>query len=452
MFRLLLRKNSVLITALALFLSIFQLPVGVYADTGDDTNSEPEVFVSDEFRYTVLENGDAMIVGCSAYGDVVIPETVDGHKVTRLDRELFYGAYGITSVFIPSTIDYFGMWDYVFSYCYDLKAINVDENNPVLRSVDGVLYSADMSILFNYPNAREGEKYSVPAETTTLCCTSFAYSPLKVLTLENPDTEWYTYTFYGDEALTVVYKNGGYTQQLVESGREFGPVFTSDPDYVPPAEDPSETEVSGPDPEDVQAADMFSLSVWNMAGDSYELNLEDESSISALREQYEALTPEAKALVKPEYLEMLESAEQRIAGLKEAEENSESGTSNNEETGEKIVVDDKTGADTNKTETAVGTAKTTVKAPGKATIRSLKGKRKSASLSVKKMKGRVKYKVQYRIKGKKKWKTKYIRKTSCTFKRLKSGKRYQFRVRAYKTVNGEKIYGKWSKIKTVKIK
>ena len=39
-----------------------------------------------------------------------------------------------------------------------------------------------------------------------------------------------------------------------------------------------------------------------------------------------------------------------------------------------------------------------------------------------------------------------------TVKKLKSKKKYYVRVRSYKIVNGEKVYGKWSKIKSVKTK
>ena len=39
-----------------------------------------------------------------------------------------------------------------------------------------------------------------------------------------------------------------------------------------------------------------------------------------------------------------------------------------------------------------------------------------------------------------------------TVKKLKAKKKYYVRVRAYKTVNGKKSYGKWSKIKSVKTK
>ena len=41
---------------------------------------------------------------------------------------------------------------------------------------------------------------------------------------------------------------------------------------------------------------------------------------------------------------------------------------------------------------------------------------------------------------------------SATFKKLKSGKRYYFRVRAYFFLNGKVVYSKWSTIKSVKLK
>ena len=39
-----------------------------------------------------------------------------------------------------------------------------------------------------------------------------------------------------------------------------------------------------------------------------------------------------------------------------------------------------------------------------------------------------------------------------TVKKLKKNKKYYVRVRSYKIVNGKKVYGKWSKVKSVKTK
>ena len=286
--------------------------------TTEGTNPEDqlEYYTAGDFEYVLADNGSAVITYCYAYGDVTIPEYLDGHKVAALAPKLFYGSYGITSVFIPATVEYLGIWDYVFSYCYDLRSINVDKNNPVLKSVDGVLYSKDMRILYNYPNAKSGDNYSVPAETSTLCCTSFARSQLKKLILENPNTEWYTYTFYGDDALTVIYKEGGAAQRLAESGTAYGPIFTADPNYVPPKDDPTDTVVEDVDPVDEATANDFSYNVWYYTYDLYGLTLDDEVNINNLRTQYDALSTGAKKLVDPGIIEKLEAAEAKIANLK----------------------------------------------------------------------------------------------------------------------------------------
>ena len=42
--------------------------------------------------------------------------------------------------------------------------------------------------------------------------------------------------------------------------------------------------------------------------------------------------------------------------------------------------------------------------------------------------------------------------TSKTISKLKSKKKYYVRIRAYKKSAGKKIYGAWSKTKTVKVK
>ena len=56
---------------------------------------------------------------------------------------------------------------------------------------------------------------------------------------------------------------------------------------------------------------------------------------------------------------------------------------------------------------------------------------------------------------KKATKTKLIKKAKTvktTLKKLKSGKKYFIRIRAYRTVKGKKVYGAWSKVMNVKVK
>ena len=92
----------------------------------------------------------------------------------------------------------------------------------------------------------------------------------------------------------------------------------------------------------------------------------------------------------------------------------------------------------------------------KLTVKNLKVKfkKKKATITWKKTKGATGYQVQYRVKGAKKFTNlkKATKKNKVTSKKLKKGKKYQFRVRTYKTIAGKKVYGKWTKAKTVKCK
>ena len=195
-----------------------------YDTVSGNTFAESTVADAAGFEYTVLSDGTASITKCTLSGDIVIPSSIDGYKVTNLAAELFFGNTNITSVSVPATVTYFGddpsdnMWDYVFSYCYSLRAINVESGNPSFRSVDGVLYSKDMSTLFNYPCMRQGSEYTTPDSLDWLCCTSFASAQnLTRLIIDNPDAGWATYTFYNCGGLTVYYHKDGYSQTCAEN-------------------------------------------------------------------------------------------------------------------------------------------------------------------------------------------------------------------------------------------
>ena len=104
------------------------------------------------------------------------------------------------------------------------------------------------------------------------------------------------------------------------------------------------------------------------------------------------------------------------------------------------------------------TKKVTIKVIPKK-VASLKGKaaNKSARLSWKRAKGVSGYQIQRASdkkfsKDKKSAAVKGNKTTAYTAGKLKSGKRYFVRVRAYKKVNGKKYYGEWSKRISVKIK
>ena len=64
------------------------------------------------------------------------------------------------------------MW--AFENCNILSSINVAEGNGYFKSVDGVLYSADMTTLIKYPASKTDKSYTVPDSVTEIEYQAFA--------------------------------------------------------------------------------------------------------------------------------------------------------------------------------------------------------------------------------------------------------------------------------------
>ena len=94
--------------------------------------------------------------------------------------------------------------------------------------------------------------------------------------------------------------------------------------------------------------------------------------------------------------------------------------------------------------------KVTVKQAVIKKVKNQKGKK--AKVTLKKISDAAGYQVAYATNKKfKKAKKKETKKTSITLKKLKK-KKYFIKARAYKMADGKKVYGKWSKVKKIKIK
>ncbi len=100
--------------------------------------------------------------------------------------------------------------------------------------------------------------------------------------------------------------------------------------------------------------------------------------------------------------------------------------------------------------------KATKKSLKKATISSVKGQKKKITIKWKKVSGVHGYEI-YRATSKngkfKKVKTiKNASKTTYVNNKLKKGKKYYYKIRTYKNVNGMKVYGEYSSSKNAKVK
>lgn len=88
--------------------------------------------------------------------------------------------------------------------------------------------------------------------------------------------------------------------------------------------------------------------------------------------------------------------------------------------------------------------------PGKSSIAKLTPTNKKITVKYKTIVGGVSYQLQYKKNSSKGWKSvKNGTKLSKVVRGLVNNKKYNFRVRAYKKVNGKTYYGAWSKTKSV---
>ncbi|WP_347992829.1 hypothetical protein [uncultured Eubacterium sp.] len=106
--------------------------------------------------------------------------------------------------------------------------------------------------------------------------------------------------------------------------------------------------------------------------------------------------------------------------------------------------------------TTVQATTTEIQTLGKATVNSVKKvKARKAKISIKKIAGAEGY--QYKYSSTKNFKkgtviVKTTKKNVLITKKFKKNQKCYVKVRAYKTVNKVRVYGKWSKVKSVKIK
>ena len=95
--------------------------------------------------------------------------------------------------------------DYAFSGCTSLTAINVDGNNTIYKSVDGVLFSKDMTTLKLYSDAKINASYAIPDGVTEIGFSAFSgCTSLTKVTIPNSVTGIGDYAFQGCTSLKEI--------------------------------------------------------------------------------------------------------------------------------------------------------------------------------------------------------------------------------------------------------
>lgn len=104
---------------------------------------------------SVKKIDDRAFSGCSKIREIIIP---DG--VTSIGQYTFSRCNNIKNVFIPDSVE--EIWHGAFADCGSLIAIDVDENNPMYSSYDGILYTKDCATLLQMPRAKAVGSIVIP--------------------------------------------------------------------------------------------------------------------------------------------------------------------------------------------------------------------------------------------------------------------------------------------------
>ena len=191
-------------------------------------SAETEEFIkhSGPFEYIVQSDG-ATITECdpSVEGHLDIPETLDGHPVVRLGARLFESFLNLTSITIPQSVTTIDAWAFAntgltavtipetvteigtgaFGECLSLTSIYVREANLNYTSIEGVLFTKDLTQLMQYPSGKKDPFYSIPNGVKEIPLWSFADNAyLQEIVLPNTVNTVEEYAFYLCVSLTDV--------------------------------------------------------------------------------------------------------------------------------------------------------------------------------------------------------------------------------------------------------
>ena len=138
-----------------------------------NTAIDTEIVIPKDYNgKPVVAIAEGAFADCTNLPGVIIPDTV-----SFIGSKAFNNCSSIKSINIPSKTNLIG--DIHFAGCSALEEINIHQDNSTYCSVDGVLFSKDMSTLLYYPPSKACEIYNAPAEVKAVG--EFAFSTAKYL-------------------------------------------------------------------------------------------------------------------------------------------------------------------------------------------------------------------------------------------------------------------------------
>lgn len=158
--------------------------------------SEEDQTLEVTFPYDEIE--DLIDKGNTYEREIIIPTRVlhnhKTYKVVAISMYTFWGSDELTSVSIPASVTEIGVD--AFGNCENLSHIDVDNDNTVYTSDDGILYDKNMHTLIRCPQSGKFN-VDIPASVAVIGDGAFRDCPLNRITIPNSVTKISDCAFYG---------------------------------------------------------------------------------------------------------------------------------------------------------------------------------------------------------------------------------------------------------------
>ena len=149
------------------------------------THLDFDAFKKTPFAETRYENGVFYFAGFLADFKEDVKEINVKQGIEKCADFNDYTKYAVEKISFPSGFDTDTINFDMFNCSRNLREINIDENaKGSCRSVNGIVFSADMKALVKYPRGIDGETYSVPESVTTIEEEAFYGSKIKSIELK----------------------------------------------------------------------------------------------------------------------------------------------------------------------------------------------------------------------------------------------------------------------------
>ena len=152
----------------------------------------PATVVNDGITYQVTRIGSSAFSGCNQLTLVGIPEGVTSignssfsgctilenldlpNSLVSIDKFAFWGCHGFTQFHVPRSLANIAY--NAFLQCDNISYYTCSSLNPHFKAVDGILYTKDLTMLYEYPPAAPATTFEIPSTVTALHDYCFAYN------------------------------------------------------------------------------------------------------------------------------------------------------------------------------------------------------------------------------------------------------------------------------------